>query len=139
MAKRKRKLNNEEAGEPPMSSMIDVVFLLLIYFVVTQKPIISEAHLAVNLPSPQAEQPPSDQEPPIEVRIRIRPKEYTLQGHKIDLDALRSELASYGAKTEVKYSIIIETHIFARNQQLVNVLDACSASGLKNLNILTLD
>jgi len=139
MVKRKKKQYNESAGEPPMSSMIDVVFLLLIYFVVTQKPIISEAHLAVNLPSPNAEQPPTDQEPPIEIRIRIRPSSYTLQGQKITLDALRSQLASYGAKEDVKYSVIIETHIFSRNQQLVNVLDACSASTLKNLNILTLD
>ena len=139
MAKRKRKINSESAGEPPMSSMIDVVFLLLIYFVVTQKPIISEAHLAVNLPSPNAEQPPTDQDPPIEIRIRIRPDSYTLQGRKIDLGALRIELASYGAKEDVKYSVVIETHIFSRNQQLVNVLDACSASTLKNLNILTLD
>ena len=139
MRKKKKKKSSESAGEPPMSSMIDVVFLLLIYFVVTQKPIISEAHLAVNLPSPNAEQPPTDQEPPIEIRIRIRPGSYSLQGKKIELDALRSELASYGAKEDVKYSVVIETHIFSRNQQLVNVLDACSASTLKNLNILTLD
>ena len=139
MPKRKKKLNNESAAEPPMSSMIDVVFLLLIYFVVTQKPIISEAHLAVNLPSPSAAQPPADLDPPIEIRIRIRPKSFSLQGRKIELDKLRSELASYGAKENVKYSVLIETHIYSRNQQLVDVLDACSASSLKNLNILTLD
>lgn len=139
MAKRKKKLNNESAGEPPMSSMIDVVFLLLIYFVVTQKPIISEAHLAVNLPSPSSAQPPQDQEPPIEIRVRIRPKSFSLQGKKIALDDLRTKLASYGSKENVKYSIFIETHIYSKNQQLVDVLDACSASGLKNLNILTLD
>ena len=139
MVKKKKKRNSESAGEPPMSSMIDVVFLLLIYFVVTQKPIISEAHLAVNLPSPSAAQPPTDQEPPIEIRIRIRPKSFSLQGRTIELDDLRTELASYGAKENVKYSILIETHIYSRNQQLVDVLDACSAASLKNLNILTLD
>jgi biopolymer transport protein ExbD len=139
MAKRKKKNFGGSADEPPMSSMIDVVFLLLIYFVVTQKPIISEAHLAVNLPTPNSQQPPSDEEPPIEIRIRIRPDSYSLQGRKIDMDSLRSELASYGAKKDAKYSIMIETHIFSHNQQLVNVLDACSASSLTNLNILTLD
>ncbi|MCK5834325.1 MAG: hypothetical protein KAG98_01165, partial [Lentisphaeria bacterium] len=80
-----------------------------------------------------------DQEPPIEIRIRIRPKSFSLQGRTIELDALRNELASYGAKENVKYSILIETHIYSRNQQLVDVLDACSAASLKNLNILTLD
>ena len=36
----------------PMSSMIDIVFLLLIYFIVTMEDEIPEAHLSINLPSP---------------------------------------------------------------------------------------
>ena len=50
MAEKRRRV--QEQAEVPMSSMIDVVFLLLIYFIITQKEQISEAHLAVNLPTP---------------------------------------------------------------------------------------
>ena len=53
------KKRNDESLAVPMSQMIDVVFLLLIYFVVTMKDEISEAHLAINLPSAGAAPAPS--------------------------------------------------------------------------------
>ncbi len=51
MARRQKKKGSVVEAEIPMSSMIDVVFLLLIYFVVTQKPIIEDTLLGINLPS----------------------------------------------------------------------------------------
>ncbi|NCU27823.1 biopolymer transporter ExbD, partial [Candidatus Nomurabacteria bacterium] len=39
-------------AEVPLSAMIDVVFLLLIYFIVSQKPIVEDTHLAIDLPAP---------------------------------------------------------------------------------------
>jgi len=60
MARKRRKMKFPEA-EVPLSAMIDVTFLLLIYFVVTQKPIIEETYLGVDLPAPgkpRAEKPP---------------------------------------------------------------------------------
>ena len=51
---RKRTNIDEKAAEVPLSSMIDVVFLLLIYFILTQKPVIEDVHLQVDLPAPGA-------------------------------------------------------------------------------------
>ena len=50
MAK-KAKMPQKTEAEVPLSSMIDIVFLLLMYFIATQKPIIEETLLGVNLPS----------------------------------------------------------------------------------------
>ena len=46
------RIKKNETLAVPMSSMIDIVFLLLIYFIVTMEDEIPEAHLAINLPSP---------------------------------------------------------------------------------------
>ena len=45
MGKKRKRIEVAEA-EVPMSSMIDIVFLLLIYFILTQKPIIDETLLS---------------------------------------------------------------------------------------------
>ncbi len=135
---RKKKDFGGEAGEPPMSSMIDVVFLLLIYFVVTQKPIISEAHLAVNLPSPSQEAPPKDQAPPTSIKISIGPKGYKLADNRVTIESISENLDFYGSNNG-NYTVLIETNVKAYNKQLVEILDVCNKAGLSNLNIITKD
>ena len=52
MARKQTKLNPPPDASFPLSSMIDVVFLLLIFFLVTQKPITEEVMINVELPAP---------------------------------------------------------------------------------------
>ena len=72
MAIRKIRRGNDSA-DVPMSAMIDVVFLLLIYFIVTYKEEIPEAHLAINLPQPTPP-PKIIKEPPPLLKLKfVRP------------------------------------------------------------------
>ena len=60
-SRRKKRRVRSDNTEVPMSAMIDIVFLLLIYFILTFKVNKVEAHLAINLPSPsmdKSQQPP---------------------------------------------------------------------------------
>lgn len=53
MARRKKvKLENTVSASVPLSSMIDVVFLLLIYFIMTQKKVVEDVYLMTDLPAP---------------------------------------------------------------------------------------
>ena len=72
-----RKRSNDTLAVP-MSQMIDVVFLLLIYFVVTMKDEISEAHLAVNLPSAGAPPVAASAEELRVIRIFVERQGYRL-------------------------------------------------------------
>ncbi len=136
MARKKRNLGGE-AAEPPMSSMIDVVFLLLIYFVYTQKEIIPEAHLAVNLPGPPPKTQTPPKEPPPVIDVRVLSNEYQFMNVPIRLSSLRERLEQFGMK-DSDYTVMIKTDVYATNQRLVNVLDACKKAGLNSLNIVTL-
>lgn len=69
MARRKVKIDNLVSASVPLSSMIDVVFLLLIYFIFTQKPVIEDVYLELNLPSPNASA--AFNEPPQFLRIDV--------------------------------------------------------------------
>jgi len=118
-----------------MSSMIDVVFLLLIYFIVTHKDELSEAHLAVNLPTPGAAA--SDRKPQF-LEIEVRPNEVYLQGARLPLDTVRQKL-NVVAQYDPEQTVMIKTSLQARARELVSVLDMCKEAGLENLNVLTLE
>ena len=70
MARKKAKVPDAVAASVPLSSMIDVVFLLLIYFIFTQKPVVEDIHLQLDLPSP-GRASASDSEPPPILRIDV--------------------------------------------------------------------
>ena len=116
--------------------MIDIVFLLLIYFIVTQKQELSEAHLAINLPSPN---PPLEepQKPPNLLEIEIRPGKLFLKKRPQTRTQLREALATFAA-LDTESTVIIKTSVLARTGELVDVLDMCKEFGLNQLNVMTL-
>ena len=155
MAKKKRKRIKIEEAEIPMSSMIDVVFLLLIYFIVTQKPIIEETLLSCDLPAPGGA--PQDEKPPTLLTIGVM-KMYPNPNSdptviKKDLNTyylnnapwkfsspeapndLKRQLITMG-KTDPDQVIIINCGPNAYHQKLIQLLDACAVAGLSKLNVV---
>ena len=152
MAKRKRMKTDE--AEVPLSSMIDVVFLLLIYFIVTQKPIVEETLLSCDLPSPGGKPPKN---PPTMLTIdvvRFYPNPtnnpaidakdmnyYYLNKRRWRFNApnasndLRRQLIAI-AKNDKDQTVIINCGPNAAHQKLVQILDACAEAGLKKLNVV---
>lgn len=127
----------EEQAEIPMSSMIDVVFLLLIYFIVTQKDEVSEAHLAVNLPTPNVAEK-QDVDPPRPIEIAVFADKIQLQGRTLTSDRI-VELLEPRAKEDPDLTVMVKTSTKAHTSNLVNVLDLCRSIGLTKLNVVTLD
>ena len=154
MARKKRERIKVEEAEIPMSSMIDVVFLLLIYFIVTQKPIIEETLLSCDLPTPGGAPPGK---PPTLMTIdvvKMYPNPvYDNAMMKKDLNRyylnrrawkfkdpsapndLQRQLKAMG-KTDPDQVIIINCGPNAYHQKLVQILDACADAGLTKLNIV---
>jgi len=130
-----RKHKSSEKIEVPMASMIDVVFLLLIYFIVTQKDEISEAHLAVNLPSPNLDQ--QTEVKPRLLELEVQPGRVLLQGVQKTLPEIRETL-TYLAKLDSEQTVMVKTSVMAKAKELVQVLDMCKGVGLSKLNVVTL-
>jgi len=135
MALRKKKKGDAQVVQVPMSSMIDVVFLLLIYFIVTQKDEIQEAHLAVNLPAPSA--PSKPEEKPTLLELEVHPGRIMLQGVVRPPEMIKETLA-YLAKLDSDQTVIVKTNVMARTAELVTALDLCKGVGFTKLNVVTL-
>lgn len=127
--------HEDEKLETPMAAMIDVVFLLLIFFIVTHKEELVEAHMAINLPSPSSV--PSETKPQLlEVQVRAGGN-YVLNGKPLGLEGIETTLHSI-AQFDSEQTVIIKVHPASIQRELINLLDSCRKVGLTKLNVLTL-
>ena len=136
----------DDIDEVDLTPMIDVTFLLLIYFMVTTMLKQPEAELSIQLPGkPQS----SDISPMELLNVRIGEEgEVSLNGSVIedgfdllmpDLVAnlktqkgMRDQLISSGAKSkeEAELKVQIESSTLALHQASISVLNACSSAGV---------
>ena len=136
----------DDIDEVDLTPMIDVTFLLLIYFMVTTMLKQPEAELSIQLPG----KPQSSDITPMELlNDRIGEEgEVSLNGSVIedgfdllmpDLVAnlktqkgMRDQLISSGAKSkeEAELKVQIESSTLALHQASISVLNACSSAGV---------
>ena len=150
MARKKIKLENGVAASVPLSSMIDVVFLLLIYFIFTQKEVVEDVHLQLNLPAPQSAS--SNEEPPPMLRIDIFENSqdsdtatyYAVNaakegaGQAMEFAALQNYLKIV-ADNSKETTIVLNCGPNADHNKLIKILDLCNSLGLTELNLLNAD
>lgn len=136
--KRRNKFDSETIS---LTAMIDIMFLLLIYLVLTHKPLLEDAFLGANLPAPDVSTKPSKPVQLFTVDIKHVPyshneSTYSINGTPWNFEELVSTLQELGKETP-DTSVIINCDPNIRHNKLIAVLDACSKAGLSNLNIIT--
>ena len=140
MAK-KAKVPQKTEAEVPLSSMIDIVFLLLMYFIATQKPIIEETLLGVNAPSEDTKATKkNDKIVLLKVDVMNLPVKggddiYHMNGRAWYFKDLVSMLVDAG-KNDPDTTVIINCGPNAKHQKLIRLLDACAGANLSKLNIV---
>jgi biopolymer transport protein ExbD len=134
MAYKSRK-NKGENPKLDMTPMIDVVFQLLIFFVVTlkQEDILSKLSAARPAPDPNAK--PDQQPDP--TTIIVCDQGFLFNGLPMRLDELDRQIArvSRSSKTAM---VLIKCTMSSPHKFLVQALDTCNKYGLQNLSILTM-
>ena len=134
MAK-KSQLKEQDNPKLEMTPMIDVVFQLLIFFIVTLKQEDILSRLNANRPAPDSNAK-SDSQPDV-TSIDIGKQGFLLNKDYVDyrtLSARLKQLSSY-SKTS---SIIIRCTGDSPHRYLVQALDLCSKYGMTNLPIFSL-
>lgn len=124
--------------EMQMGPMIDMVFLLLVFFMVTAKPLKPEADINIGLPGAASQSEPL--ELPDEQRIGIRSdgtvllNEQTLAApgdrtmDKLHRTLFRLKESAQLAQTELLVTLVPDDA--ATHQRIVDVLDVCAAAGI---------
>ena len=140
-APKARKQKERENPKLEMTPMIDVVFQLLIFFIVTLKQEDILAELKIQRPAPETEQKEEQVQDLVEIMIydhkRLGGFGIALNKRKISYKTLDKQLTQL-AKFSKNVSIIIKCTGDSPHSNLVKVLDICSKAGLTSLSVFSM-
>ena len=131
-----------EAGMP-LSSMIDIVFLLLIYFIVTQNVIRVETSFSTDTPRPD---PGGGHGSLLTIDVGlIHPENpaldlqvYKVNGRRWQFADLKPMLDNLGAN-DPELTVVITCDPNAKHAKLIRLLDACHDAKLSKFNLFNQD
>jgi biopolymer transport protein ExbD len=114
-----------------MAPLIDVVFLLLIFFMLTTTFMVQEA---VELQIPQAETGATAD--PSALVIVLSRQDLLLNGEPVTLDGLRSALIE-PLRAEPDRSVVLKTDAEMAVQRILEVMDSVRSAGGRNVALAT--
>lgn len=140
MAKLRKK--PEEKTSIPIAPMIDVVFLLLIYFMVSSTLERQEADLSFQLPGSVEQEEPLDlpDEQIIEIREggQVVVNDYPYDSPELarfeELAAMLTRFREASAANKVDAIVTISPAESVEHSQIVKVMDACSVAEIEAVN-----
>ncbi|MAI30233.1 MAG: biopolymer transporter ExbD [Rubripirellula sp.] len=133
MAKIKR---SSIASTLSLTPLIDVVFLLLIFFLVTSEFEEEERRLDIVLPTATSAVPMTSK--PREVVVDIDNEgELYLAGKVTDLSALQLFLEAAVSNNPTNQTVIIRADRTTAFQPVVSVMDVCNRSGVSDYSVTT--
>jgi biopolymer transport protein ExbD len=115
----RKKLREEEGNlDPDMTPMLDIVFILLIFFIVTTS-FVKEEGLIVN--RPKMNKASNDNSPTILVQIS-ETGIVTFNGKLVDIERLPARIESFIAKNNSTSAVVIPKYN-TRHEDVVRVID----------------
>ncbi len=125
--------NNKEETEINLTPMLDVVFIMLIFFIVTTS-FVKEAGIDVNRPSAKTSQQKSN----ANILIAIKNNdEIWIDKRMVDLRAVRSNIERLKASNS-QNNVVVQSDKDAKTGVLVKVMDQVRLAGITNISISTL-
>lgn len=112
----------ENNAEPDMTPMLDIVFILLIFFIVTTS-FVKEAGILVGRPAMNSSQ---NESPPAMVFKINDVGMVTFNGQAVDIERVPARIENFMATNESTTAIVIPTET-TRYEDVVNVLDKIKA------------
>ena len=130
-----RKSAGKDEG-PNLTPMLDVVFIMLIFFIVTAS-FVNEVGLDVNRPPTSDAPPPDSADTNIVFRIS-ESNEIMLEGRRIDVRSVRANVERLNAE-KPEASVVIAAHPKAKTELFVKISDQAREAGVYNISLATID
>ncbi len=118
-----------------LAPMIDIVFLLLIFFIVTWQVTRSETELSVSVPTAQEGAEPERQQGEIVISV-LAEGTIRVEGITVNLDQLLTKLSEI-AKQHENQPVRIRGDGKVEYQRIVEVIDTCQKAGIWNISFAT--
>jgi biopolymer transport protein ExbD len=122
----------KEETEINLTPMLDVVFIMLIFFIVTTS-FVKEAGIEINRPTAAT----SEQKAKANIMVAIKNDEIWIDKRMVDLRALRANVEKLKA-SNTQNSIVIQSDKDAKTDLLIKVMDQIRLAGIKEISISAL-
>jgi biopolymer transport protein ExbD len=123
--------NRREAIAMDLTPLIDMVFLLLVFFLVTST--FKKDELALLLKLPKTEQGAGSEKKFDQMTIELTNEDLAVNGKKTSMEELPSTLQA--AKKDALINLRVDGDV--KYQRLVKVLDLLQLNKLENINLIT--
>lgn len=123
--------NRRESLTMDLTPLIDVVFLLLVFFLVTS--VFKKDELALLLKLPKTEQGAGSQKKIEQITIELSNEEVAIDGEKVEMEGLEANLEK--AQKETLINLRVDGDV--RYERLVKVLDLLQVKKLENISLIT--
>ncbi len=134
MARRSVLSEAEEETEINLSSMIDCIFILLIFFIVTTV-FVEETGLQVNKPDAAASSANDEESVSVSLEITANNK-VIYEGKEISIGEVRN-IVKLGMKDPAETPVMIKAHERASHGVFMAVWDAAAQAGAEQLSFTT--
>ena len=131
---RRRHVHRQDEAEINITPMLDIVFIMLIFFIVTTS-FVRESGLEVSRPTTTPPQSSEQVQGPIVVRIDAS-SFIAIRGRFVSEDSVRANLERERAERP-QAPLVVAAHPEAETRTLVAVLDAARAVGIESVNVAT--
>ncbi len=128
---RRKKSHPDDQAEINITPMLDIVFIMLIFFIVTTS-FVKEVAVDVNRPS---NEPPKEKKISEVIAVRIsQTGEISVNNRPVDVRAVRANIeTNLAAKPEA--SVVVIAHRDANAELLVRVIDQARVAGAANVSL----
>lgn len=124
--------NRREAISMDLTPLIDMVFLLLVFFLVTS--VFKKDELALLLKLPKTEQGAASKEKKLDqLTIELSDNDVAVNGKKVTIETLPESLSA--ANKESLVTLRVDGNV--KYQRLVKVLDLLQIHKLENISLIT--
>ena len=125
----------EQAGEIDLTPMLDVVFILLIFFVVTAS-FLKENAMDIEGQDPNNNPPPPSLDDPQNVLIQIDARnQIFFNQERVDISAIRARVASARAENP-SASVIIRPDKQSSADVLVSAMNSAREAGVTTISVM---
>lgn len=131
--KKHNQVDSEDKAEIDLTPMLDVVFIMLIFFIVTAS-FIKEKSLGVNVPEPNENPPTTNESSSILIQVNANDEIYIDQ-RRVDVRSVRSLIAQRSAENP-DASVVVRAHEQSTTETYIAIADASREAKIFNVSLV---
>lgn len=136
MSRQRNLQTKEDQTDINISPMIDMVFILLIFFIVTTV-FVDEVGINIDKPQPSTQQPSKDREEPVVFQIMANGQ--ILHKHREVSSTQIQSIVEEAISRNADLPVILQVQRNARSGQMVQVVDFARLGRAKKVSVTTID